>query len=395
MGDNRMADSQIRQIRKKVFSPAVVLATVVFACVGAALSYGFLLSYKSQASVHFERNISDFRTLQAQVSTPAVFDRYWQNNPEVQLEDAGVRAQVLAAEDWLSPIFRVSKKDARELPATKEGTGRSDLVGYQITALSADPEMARRKTDFLAHYVDDMALKTQLDDFIFKTLAAKRGLIASAALERDAETYDLSLVENRLADIARLSKTYPAAAPLAERQMLVAEKNTGHYLPLPVQMVAAERARFDIREKIALLQRRIDGLLAEELMLVEHEKLAQTATSGKALALALIQDIKARLPAAQSSHAKGLLARYEDLYASMMGNAFALRRFIVAPTLPEAPTRSPLKVIILFAGLGFVLGLAWQFRAVIKKRVEELAGAERLASKAPAPADEGKRLHVA
>lgn len=307
---------------------------------------------------------------------------------------AEVRGLIVSSDNWISPIFRFSKKDAKELVGLKDSTGLSDLVGYEISSSSSDPETAREKVDFLVNYVSDASLKIQIDNYIADTLGAKRLLLTSALLEQDSEAYNLSLLENRLDDLKRLSVSYPTVATASDRQILSIEKNGERYMPLPMQMIAAERERFDIKEKLAKTQRRVEGLPVEEAMLAEHEKIAQKINGGKALALALIKDIQARVPQAKKGYEMIALLGYEDKYSRMVTGAFTPSRFIVSPTLPVLPVRSPLKATILFAVLGGLLSLLWQFRESIRTMIRKVSSEEG-PSNVTDSLPELKRLHRA
>ena len=107
-------------------------------------------------------------------------------------------------------------------------------------------------------------------------------------------------------------------------------------------------------------------------MLAEHEKIAQKINGGKALALALIKDIQARGPKAKKGYEMIALLGYEDKYSRMVASAFTPSRFIVSPTLPVTPVRSPLKITILFAVLGGLLALLWQFKGSIRALISEV-----------------------
>ena len=244
------------------------------------------------------------------------------------------------------------------------------------------------------NYVADASLKIQIDNFVADSLMTKRLLLTSATLERDTETYNLSLLEDRLNDLKRLSRTYPAVAASSDRQILSIEKNGERYMPLPMQMIAVERERFDIKEKLAKTQRRVEGLPDEEAMLAEHEKIAQKINSGKALALALVKDIQARVPNAKKGHEMSALLGYEDKYSTMAANSFTPSRFIVSPTLPVLPVRSPLKITVLFGVLGGLFALLWQFRESIMKMIKENDQEESGYSVADISSDV-KRLHRA
>jgi len=300
----------------------------------------------------------------------------------------------VSSDRWIAPIFRFSKKDAREIGGLKDAAGLSDLVGYEISASSAEPETAQKKVNFLVNYVSDALLKIQLDNFLADSLSAKRLLLTSATLERDTEAYNLSLLEERLNDLKRLARTYPMVAASSERQILSIEKNGERYMPLPMQMIAVERERFDIKEKLARTQRQVEGLPDEETLLAAHEKIAQKTNSGKDLALALVKDIQARIPNAKKGYETIALLGYEDKYSRMVANAFTPSRFIVSPTLPVLPVRSPLKITLLFGVLGALLALLWQFRESIMKMIQENRDEETVHDEANFSA-EAKRLHRA
>ena len=381
------------EIVRRVFSRFVVLSLLICSIFGAGISYGLIASYRSHAVVWCQESLSDFRTLQAQVNSLRIFDRYDTVNKEIS--GGGVRSLVVSSDNWISPIFRLSKKDAKELVALKEPAGLSDLVGYEINASASNPEMAREKVDFLVNYVSDAALKIKIDEFIVNSLASKRLLLTSAAFEEGSEAYKLSLLESRLSDLKRIALTYPTIATTSDRQILSIEKNGERYMPLPMQMIAVERERFDIKEKLLKTQREVEGLPYEKAMLEEHEKISQQINSGKALALALIKDIQARVPIARKGYEMIVLLGYEDRYSKMVTNSFTASRFIVAPTLPEKPVKSPLLITVVFAIFGVLLAVLWQFRDLIFRLVNEQPRFEKSENIVADASSDVKRLYRA
>ena len=75
-------------LRGKVITPFLIVATLVSVACGAALAYGPMLAYKSRAVVSFFKSNSDFRTLQQQVNTLRVLERYQTAIPMTQSTDA-------------------------------------------------------------------------------------------------------------------------------------------------------------------------------------------------------------------------------------------------------------------------------------------------------------------
>ena len=219
------------------------------------------------------------------------------------------------------------------------------------------------------NYVFDAVLKIQLDNFIAGSLVTKSLLLTSASLESTLEAYNLSVLETRLNDLKHLSKIYPTVAALSDRQMLSIEKGGERFMPLPMQMIAVERERFDIKEKLAKTQRQVEWLPNELAMLAAHEKTGQEINSGKALARALVKDLQARVPNAKQGYEMSALLGYEAYYSGILANSFTPSRFIVSPTLPVLPLRSPLKVTVLFGVLGGLFALLWQFRESIRELI--------------------------
>ena len=180
----------------------------------------------------------------------------------------------------------------------------------------------------------------------------------------------------------------------SDRQILSIEKNGERYMPLPMQMIAVEREKFDINERLAKTQRRVAGLPDEQTMLVAHENIAEKTGSGRALGAALVRDIQMRVPDSKKDYEMIALLGYKDKYSRMLATAFAPSRFVVSPTLPEIPLRSPLKTTVLFGLLGAVLAFLWQFRRAIQGMVKKYAGSDEAIAYNDAPADI-KKLHRA
>lgn len=150
---------------------------------------------------------------------------------------------------------------------------------------------------------------------------------------------------------------------------------------------------FDIKEKLAKTQRRVEGFPVEEAMLAEHEKIAQKINSGKALALALVKDIQARMPNAKKGYEMIALLGYEDKYARMVASFFNPGRLIVSPTLPALPVRSPLIITFLFGVLGGILAILWQFRDLVTHMIKAIRAEENVNRTADSSLGVNKGMH--
>jgi hypothetical protein len=362
----------------KVVSPFVIVAVLGSVAFGAALAYGPMLAYKSKAVVSFFKSNSDFRTLHQQVNTVSVFERYRTATTGMQPSDARwwAVAQMISHDSWIAPVLRYAKKEVREPQIVQDAASVSDLVAYEINSSASDPQTAHDKVVFFVDYVADAALKIQIDNFVTDQVAAKKSLLTFAALERDLEGYNLSLLENRLDDLKRLAQTYPTNPTASDRQILSIEKNGERFMPVPMQMIAVERERFDIKEKLAKTQRRVDALPQEEAMLTAHQKFNEGINSGRQLAQVLINDLEGRLLVAKKDYEVIALLGYKEKYLKALTESFAPSRLVVAPTFPAFPQFAPIKVMFLAGLLGLLLSLAWQFRAPIWRVLWEQRGDE-------------------
>ncbi len=319
-----------------------------------------MLTYKSHAVVSFFKSNADFRTLEQQVNTLSVLERYQNAIPLTQFPDGGGR--IISQDSWIAPVPRYAKKEVREPPMLRDAESTSDLVAYEINSSASDPQVAHDKVAFLVDYVADAALKIQIDNFVTDQLAANKLLLTSATLERDSEAYNLLLLENRLDDLKRLARTYPTNPTASDRQILSIEKNGERYMPVPMQMIAVERERFDIGEKLAKTQRRVDALPVEQAMLTTHEKLSRSINSGRQLAQVLVKDLEERLLVAKKDYEVIALLGYKEKYLKAITESFTASRLIVAPTYPVFPRFAPAKIVILAGLFGLLLSLVWQFR---------------------------------
>lgn len=351
-----MAD---KSILRRILSPVVIASTLGFAVLGALFAYGWWAAYQSRAMVSFPRSITEFRVQEERVNSLGNFDRYWAPDKLMEgLDRERIRGLIASSQQWITPVLRLNKKDAKDTGKTSN----SDLLAYELIASSNDPKTAQKTVEFLAAYVPDVSLKIGLDNFISDTLAEKRLLLTNAALERDTESRKLAVLDDRLEELHRISKAYPSSANTSDRQILSVERNGERYMPLPMQMIAVERDRFDVKELLAEIQRRVDGFPEEEAMLLAHEKIAQNTSSGKELVVTLIKDVQTRLPTTKSPFAINALLDYEKKYATMLSDSFSPSGMMVAPTFPEKTSKSRLLIILMFGFAGLLLGLLWQFR---------------------------------
>lgn len=364
-----------KSILRRMLSPVVIASTLGFAVLGALFAYGWWAAYQSRAMVSFPHSITEFRVQEERVNNLDNFDRYWAPGTLIEgLDRERIRGLIASSQQWIVPVLRLSKKDAKDTGKASN----SDLLAYELIASSKDPKTAQKTVGFLAAYVPDASLKVDLDNFISDTLAEKRLLLTNAALERDTENRKLAILDDRLEELRRISKAYPSSANSSDRQILSVEKNGERYMPLPMQMIAVERERFDTKETLTKIQRRVDGFPEEESMLLEHEKIAQKTNSGKELVVTLIKDVQQRLPTTKSPYAINALLDYENKYATMLSDSFSPSGMMAAPNFPEKTSKSRLLITLLFGFFGLLLGLFWQFR-------QDIAHIVKLSFQGPAP----------
>ncbi|WP_142819366.1 hypothetical protein [Rhodoferax sediminis] len=353
----------------------ISVVVVAFTALGAVLAYTALLSYKSTASIAFPLTLQESKVMSEVIGSPQNFDRY-ALSVEHDRKDGGtsdalvvrmdaLRGTVVAGpSNWFEPVLRFSKADLKEFAgdALKLGEG-SALIGYRITTKASTPDEAQKKTALLAAYVIDANLRELLIAKIKKTMADREAFIDSTAAEQGAQKYNVSMLEERLGQLKRISVKYPSVNKLEARQVISLGDGGERYMPLPSQMAAVETKVLDIKEKIARSTRGLMQSRAEGEMLEAQRKMTQASLSGRDLMVALLADVQTRLSKSVEGYDKQLFLDYLSQYTSIKVKYLETPRFVVAPEIPVKPFISPLKIIFSFAVLGLLVSLIYQFRA--------------------------------
>lgn len=348
---------------------------LVFSLIGSALSYTTLISYKSSALIALPFTVPEFKAMSERVEGVQSFNTYALHAKEGKIDQSSsmdarlnhLRGSFIAGRTkWLEPVLRISKLDAKEFigEASKQ-TGDPSIVGYRISTKAGNPEEAQKQTSLLADYVIDSNLRELLLSDFDKAVVNNRLLAKSTAAEQATQTYDVSMLEKRLEQLKRISVTYPTLNRADARQVISLEKGGERYMPLPSQMAAVETQILDIGESGARSTRRLLQSQAEGNMLDAQGKIIHASYSGRELIAALISDSETRLSKAVQEYDKLTFLTYVNGYASIKARYLDLPRFIIEPELPSKPTISPLKTSLLFALLGLLGGVVYQFRKKI------------------------------
>jgi hypothetical protein len=353
------------------------------------------LSYKSSAAVQMDMSLSNFKLMAQRLGSVKVFNDFAEHvektsgNKDLQLEERlnALRDRVTSTNSksrWLEPLAIVSKQDAKDFGELTKVDKAASLVGYSLMATAGSAEEAQSQIRLQSDYVLDASLKEILLARHESALVRQKAAAVSTAASNTNHLHNIQILEKRLEQLRRISLAYPTVNRSEARQVISLDKSGERYMPLPSQMAAVETEIMSIREAISNSERGLLQSQSEGEMLSAQGKLVVAAKSGKDLLTALSADIAARIDLAREEHQKALFLGHANEIAGLKARYIDLPRFITEPELPMSPTRSPKLITFLFALLGLIVGLAYQFRVQLKLFIAGLIRDEDSVLAAPA-----------
>ena len=371
-----------------------LVSMFAFAVIGGVISSTLLLSFKSTASVELALTLPEFKVIAQRLSSASTFETYAAHAKDVAAKASSRNVDELTQRldslqewvtspakqsKWIEPIYRLSKLDLKEVGDTTKVN--ADLIGYTVSKSAKNAAEAQAQTALLADYVADSNVRELLLARHESSVAKQKAAANEAAAQKATNLYNVSMLEKRLEQLRRISKAYPQVNESTSRQVISLEKGGERYMPLPSQMAAVETEMMDIAEGIARTERSLLQSKTEGDMLQAHETLVRASLSGRQLLVALLADIEPRIANATEEHDKLLFLGYFNSLNEIKVKYLDLPRFIVAPQLPEKPTRSPWLMTIMMGLLGLLIGLGIEFRSQLKTVFKTLLSDEESLSR--------------
>ncbi len=94
------------------------IATIVGACVGAALGFGPLQRYKSDGVLSMELGSSEYKRISELASDQVSIRQYLHSSPPLKVEGEKLNeiANIVSKSEWFKPLPKLSKIDSKDLP---------------------------------------------------------------------------------------------------------------------------------------------------------------------------------------------------------------------------------------------------------------------------------------
>lgn len=361
---------------------AAGLASMLLGFVGAKLLnqyrvegvfiFGGSIPYKTKTikenNAEEKKGISppEFKRLSATYLSEDHFKSYAK---EKQLEDFPPVQELQALfkkkngfEGHAAPLYKVSKQDAKDIVGTAMDAENA-VIGLRLTFQSDTAEAARGQVDWLAEYVIDGLLYSDL----VERFRDAREQLEIRKLQLDGEIQLnrrlLETYKQRALDLQRIAGRFPNASSKADRQVISVTEDTAQYLPpqtlLATNEVLISRANEKIRDA-RLEQTRIDRLLKY------HEAvtpLFQQTVSGKALLAGLVREEHVLFDGAKQSDEVTLEVKNQIKIDNQAMELLYLKKSRIV-SMQVMPTSRPVQT----AGIAMILGLILAAMFVLLKR---------------------------
>jgi hypothetical protein len=368
------------------------IATIVGACVGAALGFGPLQRYKSEALLSMELGTNEYKRITELANDPVSIKQYLlvAPPPKVEIEKSDAFVNAIARGDWYKALPKVSKADSKDLPdvvlqmerdrqkekekendkAKENGRGtdwdreRDDKInrengavymGLRISYFAHEPVEAMELTTWLGSYFKEVATRDALRELI-SSWAAENRQFTDWSLEQQLKfKFETEQVEKRIIALKKLAASYPEASVREGRQVVDVRRDNEKFMSPVAQLVAAESQVIEIKEKSQKLDRQI-GQHAFAAPLIEQTEVSlkqvRSGSEGVSKLKAMIAEYSKKMKT--DAEQEKLLVLTADV-SRISGKFLTHAQFVASPTTPTRPERPTPLMYSAILGLLFAL----------------------------------------
>lgn len=375
-------------MRKKIM--IVLVSALMGVGLGAALGYGPLLRYKSEGLLNMEMGTAEYKRFAELAADAATVRQFvgvsFPAGTNTQWVDRLVRDVSLG--DWLKPIPKLSKIDAKDLPDAllqlerdKEKDKDKDkdkykaqypYLGVRVSQAAAKPEDAAKGAAWLGVYFKDIATRETLRNLVDGWTAENRQY-GDRAVERKLKLqFDIEQAQSRSKALKKLVASYPDSARPETRQVIDVRKDNEKFMSPLAQLVGSESEVIDIQEKIQKIDREIEQQVFAKAIVLEAQTALSQARSGSEAVLKL-SDMVARFSQqikteAEREKLSSMAADVSQTSARFLSQA----QFIAQPSVPTTPERPrPLLVMVLAGLLAGLFSALYLWRDKLKEMLSQ------------------------
>lgn len=362
-----------------------VLAAGALGCaLGAALGNGPLLRYSSQGLLSMGMSAEEYKRFSELATNAGNLRSYAQRTPLPVSEDADRVIRKILATQWVEPVLRFSRVDAKNIPDAlmarlsdpdaneprdvrqrNAGINTRVYMGVNVSQRLRDPNDAAEAASWLGIYFRDVAAREAGRDLV-SVWRADTVRFASQADERRVKLHFVQKdAQARVEGFKKVLTTYPMAARGDSSQVINIGRENEKFLSPVVQLVAAEAEMIRARGDLEILDRESEQDDFTRLQIPELEKAVAKSEGGAQTLDSLSQVLEAaskRLGSeAQRERASAMLADVAEIRARFLVRA----EFITKPEPADSPVRPGPLVVTAMAALLMAL-----FAAVVIWRRE-------------------------
>jgi len=348
------------------------------AAVGALLGYGPLLKYRSVGVLSLEIDTSEYKRFSELANNAATLRQFAAAQPSSDLDadDLQQLQRTIADGGWTTPIPTVSKADAREIPEMLlklERDKDSDVVraylGVQLTYANPDPQRAAQITTWLGGYFKDVAAREALRERVFAWAGDSRRFMERAQADKLKFQFEIEQNRARVKALKVIVSSYPEVTRRDAGQIVDVRKDNEKFISPLAQLIGAESEIIEINRKVQKLDREMEQHEFAQELIENAEAALRKARSGSEGVLAVSKMIVEFSRKAKSDAEKEKLLSLAAEVSQIGARFLARAQFVAEPAVPTRPERPrPLMVVLVFAFLSAVAGVAYAWRDLLLKK---------------------------
>lgn len=355
-------------------SYAVLLgATVIGLAIGAALGYGPLLRYKSEAVIGMEMGSVEYKNFTELANDSSTIENYITSFSSSRLPPEAQERLVEAVRSgkWQAPLPKLSKADTRLLPdvliqleqerekliqlARDKSlllTGERRLpatvyLGLRLSAVSRDPGEATEMTSLLGSYAKDVAVREAIREQVATWSVDSRQFSDRASEQKLKFDFEIEQAQTRATALKVVVTNYPELNKRDAQQVVDVREDNEKFLSPLSQLVAAESQIIATREKLKKLNREIEQQIFIKTLVMQAGSIASAAKTGseglQKVSAVISEYSKKANTDGEREKLLGLAADISQISARFLAQS----QFVAPPSIPSHPERpNPLMAML-------------------------------------------------
>ncbi len=261
----------------------------------------------------------------------------------------------------VKPLYPITKRDAKEIFESTKDKESASIIGLDLSVEGGDPVAARSAVLVLGDYLTQTLLLSSLQNWVTTGQASSDAELLKAENQVLQTRYSVEQTRQRISEIRALQIKYPESQRMEARQVVSADAGSARYLAPIAQVVALESGVAESNEALRRMERRARQLKIETAFFDAAALEAMTARRGWTL-LDRYLTIKQRVfgPLDLSDDATREISNRFDLALKGFRDQFSIGFGFRSPVLePTRSSRSPLKLGLIGAAIGVLIGLCF------------------------------------